>query len=73
MNYSKQFIIEQLQYFHYSKRVLDTWIIAAADVLDSIILKNEIYIHNLPQVQQTTLYASTKEEVVKHWDKSKTR
>ena len=69
----KQFIIEQLQYFPNSKKVLDTWIVTAADILDSIILRNEIPIHDLPPVQQTTLHASKKEEVIKHWDDLKTK
>ena len=57
----KQFTIEQLQYFSNSKRLLDAWIVTVSDALDSVILRNEIPIHDLPPVQQITLHASKKE------------
>ena len=55
------FILEQLRYFPNSKRVLDTWIVTAGDLLDAIIIRDEIPIHDLPPVQQTTLHASKAE------------
>ena len=47
-------------------RVLDTWIIAAPDVLYAIILRDEIHIHGMLPIQQTTLHASNLEENAKH-------
>ena len=67
------FILEQLRYFPNSKRVLDTWIVTAGDLLDAIIIRDEIPIHDLPPVQQTTLHASKTEEIVRYWDESKAK
>ena len=62
----KQFILLQLQYCPNSNRFFDTWIVTAGEVLDSIIFRNEIPIHNIPPFQQATLPASKVEKVVKH-------
>ena len=59
----KKFIVDQLQYFPNSKRVIDSWIITAGELLDDIIVHDNIPINNMPAVQQSSLYASTEENV----------
>jgi hypothetical protein len=67
----KKFIKEQLQYFPNSKRVIDSWIIVAGELLDEVLVHNSIPINNMPAVQQSTLFASTEEECVKYIESTK--
>ena len=62
----RKFIEEQLIYFPNSKRIIDSWIITAGELLDEIIVHDCIPINNMPAVQQSTLYASTEEECVNY-------
>ena len=48
--------------------MLDTWIVTAGDLLDIVIVRDEIPIHDIPPVQQTTLHASKLVAVVNYWD-----
>ena len=52
-----RYIKEQVIYFPNSKRVIDSWIIAADDILESAIIQDEILITNLPSVQLATLFS----------------
>ncbi len=45
--------------------VLDQWIVTAGDMFDSVILRNEIPITDMPPCHQTALNQSKDEEVVK--------
>ena len=62
----RKFIEEQLIYFPNSKRIIDSWIITAGELLDEIIVHDCIPINNMPAVQQSTLYASTEEECLNY-------
>ena len=62
----KKFIVDQLQYFPNSKRVIDSWIITAGELLDDIIVHDNIPINNMPAVQQSSLYASTEEKCIQY-------
>ena len=57
-----QYIREQLQFFPISTRVLITYILSAANLLDSIIIRNEMPIEEMPSVQLTALFAETEEK-----------
>ena len=48
-----KFIFEQLVYFPNSLRLICHWIRAAADLFDSIIVRDEIPISDMPPVQIT--------------------
>ena len=52
----KKYIEEQVIYFPNSKRVIDSWIVNAADLFDSVIIRDEILISNLPPVQLASLF-----------------
>ena len=58
----RRFIEEQLVYFPNSKRVIDSWIIVAGELLDEVIVHDNIPITNMPPVQQTALYSVNEEE-----------
>ena len=49
---------------------LDILIVTAGEILDSIMVRNDIPIHDMPLVQQTMLHTSKVEDVVKHWEQS---
>jgi predicted GIY-YIG superfamily endonuclease len=59
-NYSNELLLNyikhQVIYFPNSKRVIDSWIIAAGDLFDSVIIRDEIPICNIPPVQLSTLF-----------------
>ena len=55
-------------YFPNSKRVIDSWIITAGELLDDIIVNNTIPISDIPAVQQTTLYSDCDEISKKYID-----
>ena len=60
--YSNQFlrkyIEEQVVYFPNSSKVLDTWIVTAGDLFDSVIRRNEFPITDMPLSHQTALNGS---------------
>ena len=72
-NLLKRFIEEQLVYFPNSKRVIDSWIITAGELLDEVIVRNNIPISDMPPVQQTAIFADCKEEEEKYIDSMKTK
>ena len=57
-----QYIREQLQFFPNSMWVLITYILSATNLLDSIIIRNEMPIEEMPSVQLTALFAETEEK-----------
>ena len=61
----KKYIEEQLVYFPNSGVVLEQWIVTAGNMFDSVILRNEIPITDMPPCHQTALNQSKDEEVVK--------
>ena len=60
----KKCIEGQLVYFPNSANVLYQWIVTAGDLFDSVILRNEIPITDMPPCHQAALNASKDEEVV---------
>lgn len=56
-----RFIDEQLIYFPNSQRVVDSWIITAGELFDSVIIDDEIPISDMPPVQLTALFADIEE------------
>ena len=58
-----KWIEEQLQYFPNSKRVLSEWIVIAGDLLDSIIVRNEFSISDMPPVQLSSLFGNSDESI----------
>ena len=64
----KRYIEEQLVFFPNSMKVLSQLIVTAGDLFDSVIVKNEIPITDLPPACQTALDNCMDEEVVKMWE-----
>ena len=58
----RKFIETQLIYFPNSKRIIDSWIIAAGELLEEVIVNDSIPISDMPPVQQTTLYSDCEEK-----------
>ena len=56
-------IEEQLQYFPIGRRILSEWIVIAGELFDSIIIKNELAITQMPAVQLTSLLGSSETEM----------
>ena len=50
-----------------------TWIVTAEKLLDSVSVRNEIPITDMPLVQHTTLYASQVEDIITFWEDSTTK
>ena len=65
-NLTKQYIIEQVQYFPNSKKVIDHWIITASNLFRQVIIHDEIPLTEMPPVQLSTLLASQEENIVNH-------
>ena len=61
---TREFIIEQVQYYPCSQRVIDFYIITAVDLFNKIIVKDELPVSDMPPVQLSTLLASKEEEVI---------
>merc|ERR1712197_5293 len=59
-------IEEQLQYFPIGRRILSEWIVIAGELFDSIIIKNELTITQMPAVQLTSLLGSSTIELKNH-------
>ena len=68
----KKFIECQLIYFPNSAVILERWIVTAGDLFESIVVRNEIPITDIPPCHQTALNDSKDEEVVNMWDHMKT-
>ena len=51
----KKFIEEQLVYFPNGKRIIDSYVILAGDLFESVIIKNEIPMNEMPAVQLSAL------------------
>ena len=67
----KRYIEEQLVFFPNSMKVLCQWIITAGDLFESVIIKNEIPITDMPPASQTALDNCMDEDVVKKWETMK--
>ena len=52
-------IEEQLQYFLIGRRILSEWIVIAGALFDSIVIKNELAITQMPVIQLTFLLGSS--------------
>ena len=63
-----KFIVEQLVNFPNSVKSIDEWIIVAADFFDSVIIRDEMPITDLPPAHQTALNNSMEDEVVIMWN-----
>ena len=63
----KNFIENQLVYFPNSMRVIDSWIVAAGDLFDSIIIRDEIPIAEMPPALLSSIYEQTEEELAEFW------
>ena len=59
-------IEEQLQFFPVSRRVMSEWIVIAGELFDSVIVRDEISINDMPAVQLTSLFGSADEEIKSH-------
>ena len=64
-----KYIEDQLVYFPNSDNVLDQWIVTAGDLFDSVILRNEIPITDMPPCHQAALNDSKDEAVLGTWEK----
>ena len=64
---TQRFVTEQLVYFPNSYRVLDTYIIHAAQLFYDIIICDMIPITDLPPVLQSTLNASKEADIINYW------
>ena len=60
------FVTESLVYFPNSRNVLDTYIIAAGDLFDDVIISNEIPITDMPASHQNLLMREKDEEITKY-------
>ncbi len=69
----RKFIEDQLVYFPNSAVVLDQWIVTSGDLFQSIILRNDIPITDMPPCHQTALNDSKDEEVSKNWENMSTK
>ena len=58
-----RYIEDQLQYFPNSKRVLTEWIVIAGNLFDSIIIRDEVSISDMPAVQLSSLFGNTEESI----------
>ena len=61
---TKDYIVEQLQYFPNSQKILDSWIIMANNIFRSVIVHDEIPLCDMPSMQLTTLLTSMEENDV---------
>ena len=61
----RKYIEKQLVYFPNSTRVTDTWIVAAKELLDSVIICDEIPITDMPPILQSDLDNNKNELVIK--------
>lgn len=57
-NLLKEFILTQLVYFPNSKRVIDSWILSADEIFDTVIVEDNIPISELASAQFSTLFGN---------------
>ena len=67
-----KFIIEQVQYFPNSQRVIDFWIITASELFHSVIIEDKLPITEIPPVQLSKLMASIDKDIIFYAQKIKT-
>jgi len=67
----RRYIEEQMIYFPNSGRIIDQWIVTASDLWESVIIRDEIPITEMPPCHQTALNASKEEMVIEMWYKMK--
>lgn len=58
----KRFILEQMVYYSNSRRVIADWMVLAGEVFDSVILRNEMMITDMPSVQLSQIWGKRTEE-----------
>ena len=61
----RNFIEDQLVYFPNSTRVLPKWIVTSDEFFESVIVRNDIPITDIPPSLQVALNVSKEEEVIK--------
>ena len=66
-----KFIIEQVQYFPNSQRVIDFWIITASELFQNVIVEDKLPVTEIPPVQLSKLMASTDEDIISYAKKLK--
>ena len=57
-NILKEYFIKHLCTYQNSHRVIGSWIVSAGEQLDSVLINNEMAIHDMPPSQQTALMES---------------
>ena len=55
------FVTQQLVFYPNSKRIIDSWIVSAGELFDSVIVNDAIPITDMPPVQLSTLYEEVEE------------
>ena len=63
---TRKWIIEQVQYFPNSQRVIDFWIITAYQLFCDVIVKNELPITEMPPVLLSTLLSQQQADMIEH-------
>ena len=63
---TKKFIIDQMQYFPNSKKVIDFWIITTYELFKSIIVDNILPVTEMPPVQLASLLSSNELDMITH-------
>ena len=63
---TKKFIVDQMQYFPNSKKVIDFWIITTYELFKSIIIDNVLPVTERPLVQLSVLLSSNELEMITH-------
>lgn len=62
----KLFIQKQLCYYPNGQGVIDSWIIHCAELFDSVIIRGDIPVSDMPSVLISALFADHEEEIVKY-------
>ena len=63
---TKRYIIEQVQYFPNSKRVIDHWIVTASNLFCEVIIKDELPVSEMPPVQLSNILSSQEEDILNY-------
>ena len=63
---TRKWIIEQVQYFPNSQRVIDFWIITAYQLLCDVIVRNELPITEMPPFLLSTIMSQQQAEMIEH-------
>ena len=67
-NLFNRFVKEQLQFYPNGQRIIDSWLIQAGDLFDSVIIDNEIPVSEMPPIQLSTILLE-KVEGFEKWKK----